>query len=325
MNSHSLTGTHTFPFYPSLPIRRTIINVTDYHHFPLLTSRRFTLHRLCKNPNFQVVRCSRQENRILEPEDAALLISTCITRNLSPALTLEQGLEKIKEAVEELKAKPPCSSNGMFRFQVAVPPSAKSLNWFCCQPESSGVFPQFFLSKEKQNPSYKSVEMGHTRGIFGIGAAINLKGFSATKESGEFGRCCAVESTPVVAYGFLDLSFDTISSSMKQEAGLFCFFVPQIELAEFEGASILSAMVAWNDTCMCTFEEALQAYESSLLQAERNFSFAEDGRCSNHIGATTRKVHAQEGQVQMVYSNLQKLFGKYVGPGAVELVSPLSW
>lgn len=35
---------------------------------------------------------------------------------------------------------------------------------------------------------------------------------------------------------------------------------------EFEGASILSAMVAWNDTCMCTFEEALQTYESSLLQ-----------------------------------------------------------
>ncbi|XP_004237229.1 protein PHYLLO, chloroplastic isoform X1 [Solanum lycopersicum] len=319
MNSHSLTGTYSFPFYPSLPIRRTIINVIDYNHFPLLTSRRFTLHRLCKKTNFQVVRCSRQENRVLEPEDAALLISTCITRNLSPALTLEQGLEKIKEAVEELKAKPPCSSNGMFRFQVAVPPSSKSLNWFCCQPESSGVFPQFFLSKEKQNPSYKSVEMGHTRGIFGIGAAINLKGFSATKESGEFGRCCAVESTPVVAYGFLDLSFDTISSFMKQEAGLFYFFVPQIELVEFEGASILSAMVAWNDTCMCTFEEALQTYESSLLQAERNFSFEEDGRCSNHIGATDRKVHAQEGQVQMVYSNLQKLFEKYVGPGAVKL------
>lgn len=36
------------------------------------------------------------------------------------------------------------------------------------------------------------------------------------------------------------------------------------------------------------------------IQAERNFSFEEDGRCSNHIGATDRKVHAQEGQVQMV-------------------------
>ncbi|MCD7460991.1 hypothetical protein HAX54_044960 [Datura stramonium] len=188
MNYHSLTGTHTFPFSPSLPILRTIINVTNYNHFSVSTSRRFTLHRLCKTPNFQVVRCSMKENRILEPEDAALLISKCITRTLSPALTLEQGLEKIKEAVEELKAKPPCCSSGMFRFQVAVPPSAKSLNWFCCQPKSSGVFPQFFLSKEKQNPSCKSIVLGHTRGIFGIGAAISLKGFSATKEYGEFGR-----------------------------------------------------------------------------------------------------------------------------------------
>lgn len=31
----------------------------------------------------------------------------------------------------------------------------------------------------------------------------------------------------MVAYGFLDLSVDTISSSMKQEAGLFYFFIPQ--------------------------------------------------------------------------------------------------
>ncbi|XP_016572692.2 protein PHYLLO, chloroplastic isoform X3 [Capsicum annuum] len=316
MKSHSLTGTHTFPFYPSLlPIRHTITNVTHYNQF----SRRFTRSRLCKTPSFQVVRCSMQENGILEPEDAALLISTCITRTLSPALTLKQGLEKIKEAVEELKAKPPCCSSGMFRFQVGVPPSAKSLNWFCCQPESSGVFPQFFLSKERENPSCKSFVSSHARGIFGIGASINLKGFSSTKEYGEFGRCCAVESTPVVAYGFLNLSFDTISSSMMQEAGLFYFFVPQIELAEFEGASILSAMVAWNDSCICTFEEALQAYESSLLQAERNFSSVEDGCCSNHIDATIRKIHVKEGQVQMVYGNLHKLFGRYVEPAAVEL------
>ncbi|KAJ8564701.1 hypothetical protein K7X08_001161 [Anisodus acutangulus] len=260
-----------------------------------------------------------REHKILEPEDAALLISTCITRTLSPALTLEQGLEKIKEAVEELKAKPPCCSSGMFRFQVAVPPSAKSLNWFCCQPESSGVFPQFFLSKERENPSCKSVVLGHTRGIFGIGAAINLKGFSATKKYGESGRCCAVEATPVVAYGFFDLSFDTVSSSIKQEAGSFYFFVPQIELAEFEGASILSTTVAWNDSCICTFKEALQAYESALLQAERNFSSVEDGCCSNHIGATLKEVHIKEGQAQMVYANPHKLFEKHVGPGAVEL------
>ncbi|CAN4125211.1 unnamed protein product [Withania somnifera] len=286
MNSHSITGTHTPPFYPSLPTRRTIINITHYNHIPVPTFPCLTLPRLCKTPNFQVVCCAMQEKRILEPEDAASLISTCITRTLSQALTLEQGLQKIKEAVKELKDNPPCCSSGMFRFQVVVPPSTKSLKWFCCQPESSGVFPQFFVSKERENPSFKSVVSDHTRGIFGIGAAINLKGFSSTKEYGEFGRCCAVESTPVVAYGFLDVSFDTASSSVKQEAGSFYFFVPQIELAEFEGASILSIMVAWNDSYICTFKEALQVCESSLLQ---------------------------------VYANLHQLFGKYVGRGAVEL------
>nr|XP_016472808.1 PREDICTED: protein PHYLLO, chloroplastic-like isoform X2 [Nicotiana tabacum] len=311
MKSHSLTGIHTFPCSLCLPNRRTIIKVTNYNHFSIHISRRFTPHRRPKTLNFQVVRCSMQENRMLEPEDAALLVSTCITRTLSPALTLEQGLERIKVAVEELKAKPPCCSSGMFRFRVAVPPSTKSLNWFCCQPESSGVFPQFFLSKEREKQIFKSLVLGHTRGIFGIGAAISFKGFSASHEYGEFGRCCAVESTPVVAYGFLNLRFDTVSSSMKQEAGSFYFFIPQIELEEFEGASILSTTVAWH-SCICTFEEALQVYESSLLQAENNLC-SEDRCCSNHIGATLREVYKEGEDAQM------KLFEKYLGPCALEL------
>ena len=51
-------------------------------------------------------------------EDGDLVVETCITRTLPPALTLENGLQSIKEAVEELKLNPPCTSNGFFRFQV---------------------------------------------------------------------------------------------------------------------------------------------------------------------------------------------------------------
>lgn len=54
----------------------------------------------------------------LDAEDAPLLINTCITRNLPPALSLEQGMDRIMEAVEELKIKPPACSSGMYRFQV---------------------------------------------------------------------------------------------------------------------------------------------------------------------------------------------------------------
>lgn len=53
-----------------------------------------------------------------------------------------------------------------------MPPSAKALNWFCSQPESSAVFPLFFLSKETNDPSYKSLLLNETRGVFGIGSAV---------------------------------------------------------------------------------------------------------------------------------------------------------
>lgn len=53
-----------------------------------------------------------------------------------------------------------------------MPPSAKALNWFCSQPESSAVFPLFFVSKETSDPSYKSLLLNETRGVFGIGSAV---------------------------------------------------------------------------------------------------------------------------------------------------------
>lgn len=53
-----------------------------------------------------------------------------------------------------------------------MPPSAKSLNWFCSQPESSSVFPLFYISKDSSEPSYKTLLLNETRGVFGIGASV---------------------------------------------------------------------------------------------------------------------------------------------------------
>lgn len=49
-----------------------------------------------------------------------LMVQVCVTRTLPPALTLELGLESLKEAVNELKTNPPQSSSGVLRFQVRV-------------------------------------------------------------------------------------------------------------------------------------------------------------------------------------------------------------
>lgn len=51
-------------------------------------------------------------------EDDDVVVETCITRTLPPALTLEHGIQSVKEAVEELKLDPPKSACGVLRFQV---------------------------------------------------------------------------------------------------------------------------------------------------------------------------------------------------------------
>jgi isochorismate synthase/2-succinyl-5-enolpyruvyl-6-hydroxy-3-cyclohexene-1-carboxylate synthase/2-succinyl-6-hydroxy-2,4-cyclohexadiene-1-carboxylate synthase/O-succinylbenzoate synthase len=46
------------------------------------------------------------------------------------------------------------------------PPNPKALNWFCSLPESDGVFPRFFLSKEPGDASRKPLYLHTTLGVF---------------------------------------------------------------------------------------------------------------------------------------------------------------
>ncbi|KAK8309972.1 hypothetical protein V6Z12_D02G156700 [Gossypium hirsutum] len=238
-------------------------------------------------------------------EDDDLVVETCITRTLPPALTLEHGLQSIKQAVEELKFNPPCASSGVLRFQVAVPPSAKALNWFCSQPESSAVFPMFFLSKETISPTCKSLYLNKVRGVFGIGAAISFTssicipgGLSSTK------RFLSNDSVLMSTYGFLDINFNTDLSSVKHKAGSFYFFIPLIELDEHEDISILAATLVWSDSCLCTFEQAIHSYESALYQATSHF-WPTTERChSERVRTAIRKLNVvEDNTVQMAYTN----------------------
>ncbi|KAK4479848.1 hypothetical protein RD792_015391 [Penstemon davidsonii] len=263
-----------------------------------------------------VVRSSMGEDKVLDSKDATLLVNTCITLTLPPALTLEQGLDKIKEAVAELKVKPPSCSSGMYRFQLAVPPSAKALNWFCSQPESSEVFPLFFLSNEKDNPTYKSLSLGRTRGVFGIGSALNFKGRSthALENYDALQRYLPTESTSLKAYGFLNTEFDTKKTTIKDEIGSFDLFIPQIELDEFEDISFLIATLAWDDSSMCTFTEAVRLFELSFDQARHSCVNGSKG-----IHSSLSNFKNIEEQRQMVRVNALSLDGRHLEASSMEL------
>lgn len=214
--------------------------------------RRFTFlrqHRHHHVPNFKIVRNSIQQTevvKLLEIEEAELLLATCITRTLTPALTLELGLEKIKHAVEEMKLKPHCAKAGMCRFQVAVSPGSKALNWFCNQNPSLGVFPQFFVSTGDENSTNKSLSFIRTRGVFGIGAAVYIKTPYCSDSVDElpFKRCKSINPAHPMAYGLLG------------DSSSYYMFIPRIELIESDGLSILTATLAWDDSSVCVYVEA---------------------------------------------------------------------
>ncbi|KAL6978039.1 hypothetical protein U1Q18_049009 [Sarracenia purpurea var. burkii] len=69
-----------------------------------------------------------------------------------------------------------------------------------------------------------------------------------------------------MAYGFMDVYIDMKSSSMEHLRGSFYLFIPEIELNEFEGISMLAATLVWDDPSLRTFEEAIQSQEFVLYQ-----------------------------------------------------------
>ncbi|KAL2582256.1 hypothetical protein AAZV13_15G229700 [Glycine max] len=205
---------------------------------------------------------------VLEKE---VVFEQCVTRTLSPALTLEEGLEKLKEALQILNSPSPSSPTGFLRFQVALPPSPKAFTLFCSQPHSSSVFPLIYVSKNDADS--KSLYVNGTRGVCGIGAAVSF--LPPTPNHRTFlNRYISSDSTNVVAYGFMDVNLD---DDVSHQEGSFWFFIPQIELDELESVSILSMTLAWDEFSFSTFQEAHYSLQVSLDQVYMN-TIAPGGR-----------------------------------------------
>lgn len=54
-------------------------------------------------------------------EESDVVFEHCVTWTLPPALTVEDALLKLKDALQTLKTSPPRSSTGFLRFQVSLP------------------------------------------------------------------------------------------------------------------------------------------------------------------------------------------------------------
>ncbi|CAL5441458.1 unnamed protein product [Camellia sinensis] len=68
------------------------------------------------------------------------------------------------------------------------------------------------------------------------------------------------------AYGAIRFDARADISPEWKSFGSFYFVVPQVELDELEGSSILATTVAWDNTLSCTYGKAITALQSTLQQ-----------------------------------------------------------
>ncbi|MQL91064.1 hypothetical protein Taro_023669, partial [Colocasia esculenta] len=199
--------------------------------------------------------------------DSELPAELCVTHTLPPALTLVEAVGKLREEVAKLKANPLHAGSGVLRLQVAVPPSIKPLNWLFSQCRSLDTFPQFYFSR---SPTYESGLVSFPDGMVGIsgtGAAVYVQGSSChTVVAKNLIRYLSVDSPLIGAYGFIGIDYNNKTCLVKHDSSSFYIFIPQIEVNEFEGCSILASTLVWDDSLSYTFDKAINAIEVKLCQ-----------------------------------------------------------
>ncbi|XP_038988041.1 protein PHYLLO, chloroplastic isoform X3 [Phoenix dactylifera] len=282
-----------------------------------LNLRRSNLLPFQSKPNFQINAedgcyggLEIAADEFLELGDMDLPVELSVTRALPPALTLREGFDKIKEAIEKLKANPPCLRSGVLRIQVAVPPSTKALNWLCCQCKELSVFPQFyFLARQTREQSLELASLNGMVEVSGIGTAIYVHGSSHTRKGCNLiARYLSVDSPLIRAYGFIGIHYNKESFMMEDGAGSFFFFIPQIELNEFEGFSLLASTLIWDDFVSYTFERAVHTFELYFHQIIQYIhpigTYVKDMWMNYFYGLSNLMEHKH---VQMVFLNAEIL------------------
>ncbi|XP_073113105.1 protein PHYLLO, chloroplastic isoform X4 [Elaeis guineensis] len=311
------------PHLPSLS-RSIRLKIRSKHSFPSrrsslgnLNLRRSNLLPFQSNPNFQIDAedgcyggLEIAADEFLELGDMDLPVELSVTRALPPALTLREGFDKMKEAIETLKANPPCSRSGVLRIQVTVPPSTKALNWLCCQCKELLVYPQFYFSARQTHQ--QSLELASLNGmveVSGIGTAIYVHGSSHTQKGCNLiARYLSVDSPLIRAYGFIGIHYKKESFMMEDRPGSFFFFIPQIELNEFGGCSLLASTLIWDDFVSYTFERAVHTFELYFHQIVHYIhpisTYVKD-MWMNYICGLSKLMESKH--VQMVYLDAEIL------------------
>ncbi|KAJ4798965.1 2-succinyl-5-enolpyruvyl-6-hydroxy-3-cyclohexene-1-carboxylate synthase [Rhynchospora pubera] len=200
--------------------------------------------------------------------------------HLRPCLTITQAVAQLKQTIQQLNHQPPSlhylqlssstttttttTTSGVIQYQVLLPPSAIGLDWLCSRPTHLPFYPHFYFSSHHPTNFLTLSSFGHALCIHG--ACGRHKGYRLLS------RYLSSDALTIQAYGFTGLNPYNQSQLLAEESDSFYLFIPQIQLKELDGCSVLAVTLIWDDSFSFSFERAVSSLELCLDQMGHNIS-----------------------------------------------------
>ncbi|XP_068658208.1 isochorismate synthase 1, chloroplastic-like [Aristolochia californica] len=207
--------------------------------------------------------------------DPNLPIGLCETRTLPAVSAPWLAINELRLAISELKSNPPEFSSGVIRLEVPIQQQVDAVSWLYAQH----VLPRCFFSGRSERAGsnlfpngvslqYPKRTAPNLLRVSGIGSAIFFQQFHPfTLDDWRcIKRFLSKECPFIRAYGALRFDASTDISSEWEGFGSFYFVIPQVELNELEGASMLASTIAWDSSLLWTWENAVSSLEATIHQ-----------------------------------------------------------
>nr|XP_023875058.1 isochorismate synthase 1, chloroplastic isoform X4 [Quercus suber] len=202
-------------------------------------------------------------------------IGTIETRTFPTVPSPALAMDTLNSAISQLKSDPPPFTSGIIRLQVPIQQKIEAIDWLHAQHYL--LLPRCFFSGRTRTGNseifngngHNSTPKSHNLvSVAGVGSAvffrhINPFSYSDWKSIKRFlsNKC------PVIrAYGAIRFDAQSNISSEWKDFGSFYFMVPQVELDELEGSSMLATTVAWDTSLSWTWAMAIDALQATMCQ-----------------------------------------------------------
>ncbi|GAB2221113.1 hypothetical protein Droror1_Dr00012281 [Drosera rotundifolia] len=210
--------------------------------------------------------------------DSRVPVGTIETRTLAPVATLGYAVDCLVSAVSELSSISPPSS-GIIRLEVPIKQEIKGIEWLHAQ---SQLLPSFYFSGQRKRGNsgqfIDSINNGNRSlngsvgcdlvSVAGVGAAVYFKHVHpfSFDDWRSIKRFLSKSCPRIRAYGAIRFDPKADISKEWEAFGSFYFMVPQVELNEFEGSSLLAVYVAWDNDLSWEWKKAIDSLKATLNQ-----------------------------------------------------------